>query len=174
MMSVLFLVASRREEVSVISDLLDISKSPCKPQYHLADPEPLVLYDCVFNPGKPADSQTARYYELIRSHPLYAPILESSTNKYNQASCSFDDSLSDSALADLRRACEAKVYQTFVPGACALQLLNGIEKEYSARVSAGSELEGDFQEVAARKYTPLSRRSKARRVWGKGVRSSVV
>lgn len=162
MMSLLFLVASKKEELSIISDLLDISKSPCKPQYHLADPEPLVLYDCVFNPGKPVDSQTSRYFQFIQSHPLYAPILESSTNKYNQACCSFDASLSDAALADLRRACEAKVYQTRIPGACALQLLKSIREEYASKLLADSEVEGDFQEVAARKYTPLERRSKAR------------
>ena len=162
MMSILFLVASKREDMSVISDLLDVSKRPCKPQYHLADPEPLVLYDCIFNPGKPVDSPTARTYQFIQSHPLYAPILESSTEKYNQACCSFDASLSDAALADLRRTCEAKVYRTLVPGACALQLLSGIREEYAARWSPSGELDGDFQEVAARKYTPLERRSKAR------------
>lgn len=162
MMSILFLVASKKEKQTIISDLLDVSKSPCKPQYHLADPEPLVLYDCVFNPGKPVGSQTARSYQFIRSHPLYAPILQSSTEKYNEAPCSFDASLSDSALAELRRACEERVYRTLIPGACALQLLSGIREEYAERFVPSGELEGDFQEVAARKYTPLERRSKAR------------
>ena len=50
-MSILFLVGSKKEDLSVIPDLLDVTKSPQKPQYLMADPEPLILYDCVFNPG---------------------------------------------------------------------------------------------------------------------------
>ncbi|KAK5660929.1 hypothetical protein OQA88_12303 [Cercophora sp. LCS_1] len=48
MVSVLFLVAQGLEPPSIISDLLDITKNPRKPNYNMADEVPLVLWDCIF------------------------------------------------------------------------------------------------------------------------------
>lgn len=46
--ALLLLVGHRLEEPQVISELLDISKNPRKPQYTMASELPLVLYDCQF------------------------------------------------------------------------------------------------------------------------------
>jgi len=56
MVSVLMLVGRGLEQPSVIADLLDVDKHPQKPQYELADPAGLVLFDCFFE-GRPADRE---------------------------------------------------------------------------------------------------------------------
>ncbi|KJZ80190.1 hypothetical protein HIM_00040 [Hirsutella minnesotensis 3608] len=48
MVAVLFLVGQGLESPSVVTELLDASKNPCKPSYGMADEVPLVLWDCVF------------------------------------------------------------------------------------------------------------------------------
>jgi tRNA pseudouridine38/39 synthase len=50
MVAVLFLVGQGLETPSIVSDLLDTDKTPGRPNYHLADEVPLVLWDCIF-PG---------------------------------------------------------------------------------------------------------------------------
>lgn len=47
-MSILFLIATGKEDPSVIPALLDIDKNPQKPIYKLADETGLILYDCFF------------------------------------------------------------------------------------------------------------------------------
>ncbi len=49
MMAILFLIGHGLEEESIISHMLDIQRCPSKPQYGMAPPDPLVLYDCHFN-----------------------------------------------------------------------------------------------------------------------------
>ena len=56
MVAILFLIGQGLERPSVIDDLLDVSKTPTKPQYEMADDAPLVLWDCVF-PQEGADSR---------------------------------------------------------------------------------------------------------------------
>lgn len=46
--SVLFLVGQKREQPSIIQQLLDIEQCPGKPAYPLADELPLVLHDCSY------------------------------------------------------------------------------------------------------------------------------
>ncbi|KAF4986245.1 hypothetical protein FDECE_16053 [Fusarium decemcellulare] len=48
MVAVLFLVAQRLEKPDVVTTLLDVAASPCKPNYAMADEVPLVLWDCIF------------------------------------------------------------------------------------------------------------------------------
>uniref|UniRef100_A0A182JRV9 tRNA pseudouridine synthase n=1 Tax=Anopheles christyi TaxID=43041 RepID=A0A182JRV9_9DIPT len=48
-MAVLLLVGQGKEKPSVVKDLLDVEKNPCKPQYSMASDVPLNLYDCQFN-----------------------------------------------------------------------------------------------------------------------------
>ncbi|XP_069507712.1 tRNA pseudouridine(38/39) synthase isoform X2 [Ambystoma mexicanum] len=48
MMAILFLVGQRLEEPSIIDELLNVEKHPCKPQYSMAVEFPLVLHDCEF------------------------------------------------------------------------------------------------------------------------------
>ena len=56
MVAILFLVGQGLESPSVIGDLLDISKTPTKPQYEMANDAPLVLWDCIF-PCEGADGR---------------------------------------------------------------------------------------------------------------------
>lgn len=51
MASVLFLVGLGREEPSVVRDLLNLEKTPRKPQFEMAPDEPLLLWDSGFEPG---------------------------------------------------------------------------------------------------------------------------
>ena len=48
LVAVLFLIGNGDEQVSIISELLDIDKNPRKPQYDMASELPLVLWDCSF------------------------------------------------------------------------------------------------------------------------------
>ncbi|KAJ5861785.1 uncharacterized protein N7529_009095 [Penicillium soppii] len=48
MVAILFLVGQGLESPSIVPELLDISKNPCKPTYAMADDAPLVLEDCIF------------------------------------------------------------------------------------------------------------------------------
>ncbi|KAB5586112.1 putative pseudouridine synthase 3 [Coniochaeta sp. 2T2.1] len=50
MVAILFLVGQGLEKPSIITELLDINANPRRPNYHLADEVPLVLWDCIF-PG---------------------------------------------------------------------------------------------------------------------------
>ena len=47
-MSVLLLVGQKKESPDIINDLLDINKNPAKPQYDLALPMPLNLFEAQF------------------------------------------------------------------------------------------------------------------------------
>lgn len=134
-MSILFLIGSGNEPLSVIPELLDVSKSPHKPQYLMADPEPLVLYDCIFTPISGArDSSTRRFFENIRSSPFYAPIVASNAEgKYNSEPCSFDDSLSPAALRELVSFGESQLFDCEVRRARVTQLLDGICAEYAEK-----------------------------------------
>ncbi|KAF2227373.1 pseudouridine synthase [Elsinoe ampelina] len=48
MVAVLFLVGQGLEAPSVVSDLLDVRKTPTRPKYEMASDAPLVLWDCKF------------------------------------------------------------------------------------------------------------------------------
>ncbi len=50
MVAVLLTIGQRLEEPTIIRDLLDINKYPCRPAYKLAHDIPLILYDCVYDP----------------------------------------------------------------------------------------------------------------------------
>ena len=64
--ALLLLIGEGAEEAEVISDLLDIEKTPRKPLYPLADPSGLVLYDCFFEvePAMGVDECTS----TLKSH----------------------------------------------------------------------------------------------------------
>jgi tRNA pseudouridine38/39 synthase len=48
MVAILFLVGQGLEKPSIISELLDVEKNPCRPTYEMATDTPLVLWNCVF------------------------------------------------------------------------------------------------------------------------------
>ena len=94
---------------------------------------------------------------------LHSPLAESSKAKYNDAPCCFDSSLSQQALQDLIRYNETRIYDTAIASTSASQLSRVIQKEYWKRLEGISALPGDFEELAGKRYTPLDKRSKARR-----------
>ena len=49
-MTILESVGSGADQPSVVSELLDIEKNPSKPGYKLAEPEPLLLSHCEYDP----------------------------------------------------------------------------------------------------------------------------
>lgn len=55
MVAVLFLVGQRLESASVIDQLLDVEKNPCRPTYEMAADTPLVLWDCIFPKDRASD-----------------------------------------------------------------------------------------------------------------------
>ena len=61
MVAILFLVGQGIESPSLVDDLLDITKTPSRPQYEMADDAPLVLWDCIFpREGGALDPETGR------------------------------------------------------------------------------------------------------------------
>lgn len=48
MVAILFLVGQGLEEPSIVSRLLDVSQTPARPHYEMANDAPLVLWDCLF------------------------------------------------------------------------------------------------------------------------------
>ena len=48
MAAILFLIGQGLESPSLIDDLLDVAKTPTRPQYEMSDDAPLVLWDCIF------------------------------------------------------------------------------------------------------------------------------
>ena len=69
MVAILFLIGQGLETPSLIDELLDVAKSPCKPQYEMADPTPLVLWNCVFpresSSGGAVDPKTDRAADAL-------------------------------------------------------------------------------------------------------------
>ena len=166
-MSVLFVVAAEKEELSIITDLLDVKKSPYKPQYLMADPEPLVFYDCIFNPGENApDTQSTRYYNIIKNSGYYEAIIASNTKeekqKYNESPCCFASSLSEQALSELASYGERKVYEQEISCVRYQQVLDYSISENSIRWNNLPVIPSDFKELKAHRYTPYAKRSKAR------------
>ncbi|KIW02205.1 tRNA pseudouridine(38-40) synthase [Verruconis gallopava] len=62
MVAILFLVGQGLEKPSVVKELLDVKKNPCKPHYEMASDQPLVLWDCMFS----ADPDKGRFNEEDR------------------------------------------------------------------------------------------------------------
>ena len=48
MMAILFLIGQELEEPSLVTEMLDVNKTPLKPIYEMASDFPLLLYDCIF------------------------------------------------------------------------------------------------------------------------------
>ena len=49
MVGMLFLVGQGLERPEIVSEMLDVSKNPRRPQYEMASDKPLVLWDCTFS-----------------------------------------------------------------------------------------------------------------------------
>ncbi|KAH8670429.1 pseudouridine synthase [Tricladium varicosporioides] len=55
--AILFLVGQGLEQPSIVTELLNVEKNPCKPTYEMASDTPLILWDCIF-PQEGDESRT--------------------------------------------------------------------------------------------------------------------
>ncbi|KAL8365654.1 hypothetical protein RB595_004456 [Gaeumannomyces hyphopodioides] len=69
MVAVLFLVGQGLEKSSVVADLLDVSRYPGRPNYHLASDKPLVLWDCLFGRPPPGGEGGTGSSEAVEPGP---------------------------------------------------------------------------------------------------------
>lgn len=66
MVAILFLVGQGIESPSLVDLLLDVTKTPSRPQYEMADDAPLVLWDCIFpREGGALDPETGRVQDAM-------------------------------------------------------------------------------------------------------------
>lgn len=65
--AILLVIGEGLEDDDLITDLLDVEKTPRKPLYPLADPSGLVLYDCIFEDIHPPFS-IQECTETLKSH----------------------------------------------------------------------------------------------------------
>lgn len=59
MVAILFLIGQGLEPPTLVKDLLDVEKNPCKPTYEMASDTPLVLWDCIFPDEKSGSNEDA-------------------------------------------------------------------------------------------------------------------
>ena len=59
LVAIIELVGDGLEAPDVVDALLDVARSPRRPQYALADEAPLVLHDCAFDTVRPAPTPEA-------------------------------------------------------------------------------------------------------------------
>ncbi len=59
LVAIIELVGDGLEAPDVVDALLDVARSPRRPQYVLADEAPLVLHDCAFDTVRPAPTPEA-------------------------------------------------------------------------------------------------------------------
>ncbi|WDK09810.1 tRNA pseudouridine synthase A [Colletotrichum graminicola] len=83
MVTILFLVGQRLERPELVTELLDVEKSPRKPNYDLAHETPLVLWNCVF-PGDPESRTTAGAEGALRWVHGEADVVESLWAHYRE------------------------------------------------------------------------------------------
>ncbi|KAL7420099.1 pseudouridine synthase deg1 [Cryptotrichosporon argae] len=65
--AVLFLVGARLEDEAVVSDLLDVSRFPGKPNYAMGHPLPLTLHECAYDPAAGLDWRYGPYDGPLRA-----------------------------------------------------------------------------------------------------------
>lgn len=78
-MTLLFSIGEGNDPVNVISDLLDIEKTPAKPGYKIAPPEPLTLSHCEYRPcpfGKPPSQLHMSSPGSVASQAFEAAMIE--------------------------------------------------------------------------------------------------
>ena len=69
MVAILFLIGQGSEKPELVSQLLDIEKTPCRPVYEMATDTPLVLWDCIFPHEDDAERKDAMEWHYIGQHP---------------------------------------------------------------------------------------------------------
>ncbi|KAH6834713.1 MA3 domain-containing protein [Perilla frutescens var. hirtella] len=89
MVAVLFLIGQGLESANVIDELLDVERTPRKPQYKMAPEIPLVLHSCEFDGLKFKCSSDSR--QALRTH------LEKECRSYKLQSAIFHEALQSSS-----------------------------------------------------------------------------
>ncbi|MCJ1371403.1 hypothetical protein MMC20_002618 [Loxospora ochrophaea] len=89
MVAILFLIGQGLESPDLITELLDIGKTPQKPMYEMAQDAPLVLWDCVF-PSKDSAGLDALQWVYIgddakEHHATNAPLSMKGDGKFGIA-----------------------------------------------------------------------------------------
>jgi len=69
MIAVLFAVGQGYESPSVVSELLDVEKTPTKPKYEMASDAPLVLWQCIYPEKGDPDRKDALKWVYGGEHP---------------------------------------------------------------------------------------------------------
>jgi tRNA pseudouridine38/39 synthase len=69
MVAILFLVGQNLERPSLVSELLDVEKNPCRPVYEMATDTPLVLWDCIFPREDDPERKDAVQWHYIGDGP---------------------------------------------------------------------------------------------------------
>lgn len=106
MMSVLILIGMGLEDASVIDHLLDIEKTPRRPQYGLCAEYPLVLYDCKFKnlSWKISENAEIRLYNDFRRYwvslAVKAALARSMVEKFSIETQLKADASQDAKLKD--------------------------------------------------------------------------
>lgn len=77
-MTILFSVGNGLDEPTVVHDLLDITKTPGRPGYKIADPEPLVFSHAEFNPCPFRNSQGSHQESRSAALTVFGENLEKS------------------------------------------------------------------------------------------------
>ncbi|CAR28454.1 hypothetical protein ZYGR_0S00840 [Zygosaccharomyces rouxii] len=100
MMAILFLVGQGLEEPSVITNLLDVDKTPQKPIYEMASDLPLILYDCKFPEMEwiqptSADYKAIKYSKVIESLNLHYQFKATVANMFAECLALQPDSNAD-------------------------------------------------------------------------------
>ena len=68
LVAVLFLVGEGLEPPAVVDALLDVARTPRKPQYLIADERPLVLHDCAFDTLSPDAAPLPEPLDYLATH----------------------------------------------------------------------------------------------------------
>ena len=70
LVAIIELVGDGLEAPDVVDALLDVARSPRRPQYALADEAPLVLHDCAFDTVRPAPTLGAKRSTTPSPEPI--------------------------------------------------------------------------------------------------------
>ncbi|EKC99068.1 pseudouridylate synthase [Trichosporon asahii var. asahii CBS 8904] len=148
-MAVLFLVGSRLEPPSVVTDLMDVERFPGKLKYKMADPIPLRLHECGFLPEAGLDWRYGPYDGPWQTMP------EGPEKEAVRHLAEHGQQTLERTLEAQRQQAEIKAWQI----AGAQQRLNEILKPESTKPETHTvyPLGGGMAEWV-RKYTPMVER----------------
>ncbi|TEA17490.1 tRNA pseudouridine(38/39) synthase [Colletotrichum sidae] len=153
--SILFLVGQRLETPDLVTRLLDVEKSPQKPNYDLAHETPLVLWNCVF-PGDAASRTSATSAAALRWVYGGADVVESMWANWREKKM---DELLSNRLLDLA-SCQVRATAAKAKG----------KRVFSGGPSG--KLSGGYVPIAKKQLTPTPQEINDRWAQRKGFKNS--